>query len=107
MVFSILPIFILGLPGGNPAFLGLIEGVAQALSYALRSVSGFWSDKFRRRKLIVLIGYGLSNVIKPFFAATTTAWQAFAIRVADRVGKGIRSDHRDALISESVSSKKR
>ena len=107
MVFSILPIFILGLPGGNPAFLGLIEGVAQALSYALRSVSGFWSDKFRRRKLIVLIGYGLSNVIKPFFAATTTAWQAFAIRVADRVGKGIRSAPRDALISESVSSKKR
>ncbi len=106
MVFSILPVFILSLPGSNPAFLGLIEGVAEALSYALRSVSGFWSDKFRRRKLIILLGYGFSNVVKPFFAVASTAWDALAIRVADRVGKGIRTAPRDALISESVSSER-
>ncbi len=106
MVFSVLPVFILGLPGSSPAFLGLIEGVAEALSYALRSVSGFWSDKFRRRKLIVLIGYGFSNVVKPFFAVASTAWDVLVIRVADRVGKGIRTAPRDALISESVASER-
>lgn len=106
MVFSVLPVFILSLPGSSPAFLGVIEGVAEALSYALRSVSGFWSDKFRRRKLIVLIGYGFSNVVKPFFAVVSTAWDTLWIRVGDRVGKGIRTAPRDALISESVSSER-
>ena len=106
MVFSVLPVFILSLPGSSPAFLGLIEGVAEALSYSLRSVSGFWSDKFRRRKLLVLIGYGFSNVVKPFFAVASTAWDTLWIRVGDRVGKGIRTAPRDALISESVSSER-
>ncbi len=106
MVFSVLPVFILSLPGSSPAFLGLIEGVAEALSYSLRSVSGFWSDKFRRRKLLVLIGYGFSNVVKPFFAVASTAWDTLWVRVGDRVGKGIRTAPRDALISESVSSER-
>jgi MFS family permease len=106
MVFSVLPVFILSLPGSSPAFLGLIEGIAEALSYGLRAVSGFWSDKFQRRKLIVLIGYGFSNVVKPFFAVASSAWDALYIRVGDRVGKGIRTAPRDALISESVSGEK-
>jgi len=86
MVFSVLPMFILGLPGSSPAPLGLIDGVVEALSYALRSISGFWSDRFRRRKVVVLVGYGFSNVVKPFFAVAGTAMDAFVIRVADRVG---------------------
>jgi len=106
MVFSVLPVFILSLPGSSPAFLGLIEGVAEALSYALRSISGFWSDKFRRRKLLILIGYGFSNVVKPFFAVASTVWDTLWIRLGDRVGKGIRTAPRDALISESVSSER-
>ena len=102
MVFSILPVFVLGLPGGSVAALGLVEGVAEALSYMLRAVSGVFSDKFRRRKPFILIGYVLSNVAKPFFAAASTITEVLLIRVAERVGKGVRTAPRDALISDSV-----
>jgi len=85
----------------------LIEGVAQALSYGLRAVSGIFSDKFRRRKVVVLVGYSFSNVVKPLFAVAQSTVDAFVIRVADRVGKGVRTSPRDALLSESVSDKRR
>jgi MFS family permease len=103
MVFSVLPVFILGLPGGSPATLGLIEGLAESLSYILRSVSGLLSDKFRHRKIFILIGYTLSNIAKPFFARATSITDALLIRVADRVGKGVRTAPRDALLSDSAS----
>jgi len=107
MVFSVLPVFILSLPGGSVATLGLIEGVAEALSYMLRAVSGVFSDKFRRRKPFIIIGYALSNVAKPFFAAASTLTDALIIRVAERVGKGVRTAPRDALISDSVPESRR
>ncbi len=107
MVFSLLPTFILGLPGSSEAVLGVIEGIAEALSYGLRAVSGLFSDKFRKRKMMVLIGYAFSNVVKPLFAVAQTAIDAFIIRVADRVGKAVRTAPRDALLSESVSEKHR
>jgi len=107
MVFSLLPTFILSLPGSSKAILGLIEGVAEALSYGMRAVSGAFSDKFRRRKPVVLVGYGLSTVVKPFFAVAQTAVDAFLIRVTDRIGKGVRTAPRDALLSESVSEERR
>jgi MFS family permease len=107
MVFSLLPAFILNLPGSSRAILGLIEGSAEALSYALRAVSGVFSDKFRKRKLFILGGYALSNVVKPFFAVAMTPLDALVIRVTDRVGKAVRTSPRDALLSESVSEKRR
>jgi len=107
MVFSLLPAFILGLPGGTRTVLGMIEGVAEALSYSLRAVSGLFSDKFRKRKAIVLVGYAFSNIVKPLFAVAQTAFDAFVIRVLDRVGKAVRTAPRDALLSESVSEKRR
>jgi len=107
MVLSLLPVFILGLPGSNRALLGLIEGTAEAISYGLRAVSGFFSDKFRKRKIIVLAGYALSTMVKPLFGVARTALDAFVIRVSDRVGKGVRTAPRDALISESVSGDRR
>jgi MFS family permease len=106
MVFSILPTFILTLSGGSLAVLGFIEGLAEALSYSLRSISGIFADRFRRRKLMVLIGYGFSNATKPFFAVASTATDALFIRVGDRVGKAIRTSPRDVLLSEAVSDKK-
>ena len=102
MIFSILPSFILGLPGAGYAVLGFIEGLAEFLSYALRSVSGVFSDKFRRRKLLVFIGYAFSTLTKPLFAVVSTAFEVLIIRVSDRVGKAIRTSPRDALLSESV-----
>jgi MFS family permease len=107
MVFSILPMFILGLPGGSVVTLGLFEGVAESLSCMLRAVSGVMSDKFRKRKLFILIGYSVSNVVKPLFAMASSVTDALFIRVADRVGKGIRTAPRDALISDSVSADRR
>jgi MFS family permease len=103
MVFSILPTFLLGLPGSSRAILGLIEGTAEALSYALRAVSGVFSDKFRKRKVFVLVGYALSNAVKPFFAVARSPLGVFVVRVTDRVGKAVRTSPRDALLSESVS----
>ncbi len=107
MVFSLLPTFLLGLPGSSRAILGLIEGTAEALSYALRAVSGVFSDKFRKRKMFVLGGYALSNVVKPFFAVARAPLDVFVIRVTDRVGKAVRTSPRDVLLSESVSENRR
>jgi MFS family permease len=103
MVFSILPVFILGIPGGSAATLGLIEGTAEALSYIIRAISGVLSDKFRRRKAFILLGYSISNIVKPFFASASTVTDVLLIRVADRVGKGVRTAPRDALLSDSAS----
>ncbi len=103
MVFSLLPTFLLGLPGSSRAILGFIEGTAEALSYALRAVSGIFSDKFRKRKLFVLVGYGVSNAAKPLFAIARAPLDVLVIRVSDRVGKAVRTSPRDALLSESVS----
>jgi MFS family permease len=107
MVFSILPAFLLGLSGSSRAVLGLIEGTAEALSYSLRAVSGIFSDKFKKRKLFVLIGYSLSNAVKPLFALASAPIHVMLIRVSDRVGKGVRTSPRDVLLCESVSEKRR
>jgi MFS family permease len=107
MVLSLLPVFVLGLSGSSRALLRLIEGVAESLSYGLRAVSGFFSDKFRKRKILILAGYTLSTVTKPLFGVARTALDALVIRVSDRVGKGVRTAPRDALISESVSGNRR
>ena len=103
MIFSLLPTFLLGLPGSSVAVLGFIEGTAEALSYALRAVSGIFSDKFRKRKMFVLVGYALSNAVKPLFAVARVPFDVFVIRVSDRVGKAVRTSPRDALLCESVS----
>lgn len=102
MVFCLLPVYILGLPGGSIASLGLVEGTAEAVSYALRAVSGFFSDRFRRRKPFILAGYALSNIAKPLFATASNVSHVMTIRVVERMGKGVRTAPRDALISASV-----
>jgi len=107
MVLSLLPTFIVTLPGSNVFFLGIIEGVAEALSYGMRAFSGFFSDKLGKRKSIVLVGYALSNVTKPLFGIVNSTLEAFTIRVFDRVGKGVRTAPRDALICDSTSEENR
>lgn len=106
MVFSLLPAFLLVEIGASRAVLGIIEGLAESLSYVLRMVSGVISDRFKRRKPLVLIGYALSTVVKPLFAVAHTWIDILTIRVGDRVGKGVRTSPRDALLSESVAEKR-
>ena len=107
MVLSLLPMFLLGLPGASIAILGFIEGTSEALSYALRAVSGIFSDKFKKRKLFIIVGYGLSNAVKPLFAIARAPLEVFLIRVSDRIGKAVRTSPRDALLSDSISKKRR
>ncbi len=107
MVLSLLPTFLLSLPGASVVILGFVEGTAEGLSYALRSISGIFSDKYRKRKLFVLIGYGVSNAVKPLFGIARTPLDVLIIRVSDRVGKAVRTSPRDALLSESVAHKHR
>jgi MFS family permease len=103
MILGILPLFVVTNLGASRAILGAIEGSAELVSYAFRMVSGSLSDKIGKRKLFVLIGYGLSAVSKPFFAVSTGWLDAFVVRTVDRIGKGARTAPRDALIADSVS----
>ena len=103
MVLGILPLFIVNNLGASRAILGAIEGSAELVSYAFRMVSGSLSDKVGKRKIFILAGYGLSTFSKPFFALSTGWLDAFIVRTTDRIGKGLRTAPRDALIADSVS----
>jgi MFS family permease len=103
MVLGILPLFIVNNLGASRAILGAIEGSAELVSYAFRMVSGSLSDKVGKRKIFILAGYGLSTFSKPFFALSTGWLDAFVVRTTDRIGKGLRTAPRDALIADSVS----
>ena len=82
--------------------VGLIEGAAEATASLLKVFSGWFSDKFKKRKVFAVFGYSISTMMKPLFAFATSTPHIFAIRIFERVGKGIRTSPRDALISDSV-----
>jgi MFS family permease len=82
--------------------LGAIEGAAETTASLLKLASGWWSDRVRRRKPLVVFGYALASVIRPLIALAQTAGQVLFIRVTDRIGKGIRGAPRDALIADST-----
>ncbi len=103
MVLGVLPVnFIIDQLGATAAILGLVEGSAEAANYIFRVIAGVLTDKIGKRKPLVIVGYGLSTIAKPFFAVATSWGHAFAVRVVDRAGKGTRTSPRDALISDSI-----
>lgn len=102
MIFGILPMFIIDELGAGKTVLGIVEGMGESVGYGTRTVSGTISDKIGKRKSLILLGYGLSTLAKPFFAITISAAQVVSIRVTDRIGKGIRTSPRDALLSDSI-----
>ncbi|HET7233089.1 MAG TPA: MFS transporter [Longimicrobium sp.] len=102
MIYPLLPLFLTGVLRAGPAFLGLIEGVADAASSLLKLASGVIADRLGRRRQLVAWGYGIAAIGRPLIALVTGAWQVLAIRFADRVGKGLRTAPRDALLAESV-----
>jgi MFS family permease len=103
MILGILPLFVVTNLGASRTILGAMEGSAELVSYAFRMFSGSLSDKVGKRKIFVLIGYGISTASKPFLAFSTSWVDAFVLRTADRIGKGARTAPRDALIADSVS----
>ena len=102
MIYPLLPVFLTSVLGASPGFIGVIEGAAESTAALLKLASGWWSDRVRRRKPLVVLGYGIATIMRPLVALASSASQVLAIRVADRVGKGIRNAPRDALIAESV-----
>ena len=102
MIYPLLPIFLTTVLGANASFIGAIEGAAETTAALLKLASGWWSDRVRKRKPLVVIGYGIASLMRPLVAIAQSATQVLGIRVADRVGKGIRNAPRDALLAESV-----
>ena len=102
MIYPLLPIFLAGALGANASFIGAIEGVAESTASLLKVVSGIWSDKMKRRKPLVVAGYVLASIVRPFTALAQTASQVLALRLTDRIGKGIRTAPRDALLADSA-----
>jgi MFS family permease len=100
MIYPLLPIFLASVLGAGAMALGLIEGVAESTAALLKVASGIWTDRARRRKPLVVAGYSLSGIMRPFIGLAA-AWPAvLALRFADRVGKGLRTSPRDALIAD-------
>ncbi len=102
MIYPLLPLFLTTVLGGGPAFLGVIEGVAESTASLLKLVSGIVSDRLPGRKKLVLAGYTISSLARPLMAIARTPLAVLFIRFADRVGKGVRTSPRDALIADSV-----
>lgn len=106
MVTPFLPAFLVSVGGGARA-LGLIEGVASATSSMMKFVVGGLSDQTHRKKPLVLLGYGIANAVRPLLALAGAPWHVLAVRFVDRVGKGVRTAPRDALLAREASPERR
>jgi MFS family permease len=107
MVINILPLFLSNVLGIKTNIIGIIEGVAEATASLLKLFSGWLSDQLKARKWLAVSGYAISALSKPFFYFANS-WEAVAaVRWADRVGKGVRTSPRDALVADSVNEEMR
>ena len=102
MIYPLLPVFLTAVLGAGPVALGIIEGIAESTASLLKLTSGYLSDRVRRRKGWIVAGYSISNVIRPLIAIATSWPQVLALRFSDRVGKGLRTSPRDAIIADST-----
>lgn len=102
MILPVLPLFLKGVLGASMASIGMIEGIAEATANGLRLGSGFFADRIGRSKPFVYAGYGLSTLVKPLLALAPTWHFVLGVRFVDRVGKGLRSAPRDALVAAST-----
>lgn len=100
MIHALLPVFLVNVLGASPLFIGLIEGVAESTSSFMKILSGGLSDWLGRRKPLIVLGYGLSALIKPLFALAGTPGDILLARTMDRIGKGVRDSPRDALLAD-------
>ncbi len=102
MIYPLLPVFLTAVLGAGPAALGIIEGIAEATASLLKLYSGYLSDRVKRRKGWIIAGYSISNVIRPLIAFSTSWLHVLTLRFLDRVGKGLRTSPRDAIIADST-----
>ncbi len=107
MIYPVLPLFLANVLGAPVAAIGLIESLAEAAASFMKIGSGWLSDHVGRRKPLIAVGYTLSNLAKPILALTASWPAVLTLRLADRLGKGVRTAPRDALIAESASEAER
>ncbi len=100
MIYPLIPVFLTSVLGVGALALGVIEGIAESTAAILKVVSGWWTDSVKRRKPFVFAGYGIAGAVRPLMAIATTWTFVLGIRFTDRVGKGIRTAPRDALIAD-------
>jgi MFS family permease len=106
MVLNILPLFLANVLGMSTAVIGVIEGIAEATASVLKVFSGWLSDRLGGRKWLAVSGYGISTLAKPFFYIPNV-WSVAAARWGDRLGKGVRTAPRDALVADSIDERQR
>ena len=102
MIYPLLPAFLTSTLGAGPAMLGALDGAAELTSAVLKWISGRLSDRPGWRKPLILVGYGTAVLVRPLIAVANSAWQVIGFRVIDRVGKGLRTAPRDAMLAEST-----
>lgn len=107
MIFILVPLFVANVLGAGAIVVGLIGGLSEGTDAIFRIFSGRLSDRLGRRKLLAVLGYGFSTVVKPFMYLASNWGVVLVVRFADRVGKGIRSSPRDALVADSVAAGER
>jgi len=107
MIYPLLPAFLTGSLGAGPAFLGVVEGLAETLAAFVKLASGRLSDRLRRRKPLVVAGYLLSSLVRPLVALAAAPAHVLIVRLLDRVGKGVRGAPRDALLAEVTAAAER
>jgi len=103
MIFTLVPLFLCNVLGAATTVVGLVGGLSESADAIFRIFSGRLSDRVRKRKFLAVLGYGISTIAKPFMYLASTWGVVLAVRFGDRIGKGIRSSPRDALIADSVS----
>jgi MFS family permease len=102
LVYPLIPLYLATVLAAGPRALGIIEGAAEATAALLKLVSGVWYDRVRRAKGFVFVGYGLAAIARPAIAFVTAWPMLLVLRVLDRLGKGLRSSPRDALLAHAV-----
>ncbi|MCX5752166.1 MAG: MFS transporter [Candidatus Krumholzibacteria bacterium] len=103
MIYPLLPAFLLSLGAGGVA-IGFVAGLSETTASFFRVISGYLSDRFKRRKSAIILGYGLSTLARPLLALSASWPHVLGFRLIDRAGKGVRTPPRDALIADSSSS---
>lgn len=101
MVYSVMPLFLLSM-GASKTSISMIEGIAESTSSLFKAFSGYWSDRIGKNKPLMILGYGVTMLVTPFYALTVRPVQILFLRFFERIGKGLRAAPRDSLISASV-----
>jgi len=107
MIFTIIPLFLCNVLGAAANVVGIVGGITEGADAIIRIFSGWFSDRIGKRKGLAVVGYGLSTLIKPLMYIANCWGAVLGVRLGDRIGKGLRSSSRDALIADSVSANER